>query len=487
MMLGVTTYLTTDIAAVPLLWVLPLALYLVSFILVFARLPGSVHTLMVLLLPVMIVLLIVPTLYQINVPTEYQLDLGIGGMIGLHLGVFFVAAMVCHGEVARARPPAAQLTEYYLWISVGGVLGGVFNALVAPLVFDRVVEYPLMIVLVCVLRPHLGRRQPANGEAPKSGAEAVGTLAWLLFAGFTGVLLYFISYGGDWDMVWHMERNFFGVLSVQKEPRLDFLNLRHGTTIHGLRSLDPARRDEPLGYYHRTGPIGQVFAVFDGPNAKDRVAVIGLGVGALANYAAAGQHWDFFEIDPAVERIAREPGYFPFLDDSEKRGVILHVVLGDARLKLADADGDYGILVMDAFSSDSIPVHLLTREALGLYLRKLAPDGVLAMHLSNQYLLLAPVVADLARDAGLICLYQEDVALSQEETEDGKFPSKWAVLARRTADVGRLAVDRRWQRLDGRPGRAVWTDDFSNLLSVVSWKRQAVYGLQRGLRRGPGR
>ncbi len=265
----------------------------------------------------------------------------------------------------------------------------------------------------------------------------------------------------------HVERSFFGIHRVLLSPDGRFHMIAHGGTLHGKQSLDPARNREPISYYYANGPAGQLFAASIGTRPEDRVAVVGLGAGSLACYQQPGQQWTFYEIDPVVERIARDERYFTFLRDCAPNAP---VVLGDARLSLAGApDGGYTLLFLDAYSSDSTPIHLITREALALYLAKLAPDGVLAFHISNQYLDLRPVLGDLAQDAGLVCLSQDDLMLSEEESRLGKSASQWVVMARDRADLGTLAGDQRWRPLAGRPGASVWTDDFSSILDVLRW------------------
>jgi hypothetical protein len=487
LLLGVTTYLTTDVAAIPFLWVLPLVLYLLSFVVVFSRLGTLVHGAMVVLLPVMIVLLLVPALAN--------LDLTVVAMLALHLGAFFVAAMVCHGELALTRPPARFLTEYFLWISAGGVLGGAFNALVAPWLFDRVVEYPLLITLVCFLRPHLGAAHTAfkTRAGAKTGRQrgrarvsllgerlgAYGTVAWTLFGLWTGAVMYATSYAGDPSLIRHMERNFFGVLSVRVDTSGECLNLEHGTTVHGMQSLDPSQRQEPLGYYYRDSPIGQLFSALTPTRAKQPVGVIGLGAGTLAAYAQPEQRWVFYEINPAVERIAEDERYFTYFRDARARGARLRVELGDARLRLGETSDRYELLVLDAFSSDAIPIHLVTRQALAIYLNHLEDDGVLAFHVSSRYLRIEPVLGDLASDAGLVCLFQDKTDLSMNDTKRGKLPSRWVVMAQRTEALGPLASDARWKALQARPGRRVWTDDYSDFLSVVSWQGDGAGKLKR--------
>jgi hypothetical protein len=223
-----------------------------------------------------------------------------------------------------------------------------------------------------------------------------------------------------------------------------------------------------LAYFSRSGPIGQVFTEFSGDSAKRHVAIVGLGAGSLAAYGEHGQEFTFFEIDPVVRHIAQDPNYFTFLRDSQAK---VDIVMGDARLTLQEVpDKSYEMLVIDAFSSDAIPLHLLTREALQIYLNKTSDDCILAFNISNRYLDLEPILADLARDAGLVGRIQHDRSPTEEQKEAGKAPSIWAVMARRPSDLGKLVRNIHWNELTGRRDRKVWTDDFSNIFSVFKWK-----------------
>jgi hypothetical protein len=513
LMLSVTTYLSTNIAPIPLLWIIPLALYLLTFILVFAGRPILPHRAMVRALPIVLLPLVIVICAQATQP--------IWMLISLHLATFFIAAMVCHGELAADRPPPRQLTEFYLWMSIGGAIGGMFNALLAPLLFTTVVEDPLALVLACLLLWTKDQRPTTNDQGPVSvgrwslvvrplwldlalplaiGALVVGLIVGSRAAGLaSGPLSYGLIFGmpalicfgfsrrplrfalcvaaifvaaalytSDQGQVLHAERSFFGIHRVLLDPSGRFHVIAHGGTLHGRQSLDPARAHEPLSYYTASGPIGQVMVASTGAHERRRVAVIGLGAGSMACYSRPGQSWTFYEIDPSVERIAREPAYFTFLRDCAPEA---DVVLGDARLALVHAaDQGYDLMVLDAYSSDSTPVHLITREALALYRAKLAPGGVLAFHISNQYLDLKPVLGALARDAGLVALFQDDIVLDPEEAARGKSASQWAIMARDRADFGALDGDPRWHPLEGQPGAAVWTDDFSSILSVLRWR-----------------
>ena len=513
LMLSVTTYISTDIAAVPLMWVIPLALYLLTFVLVFASKPPLPHGLMVRALPFVLLPLIVILAAHL---TETTLPL-----IFLHLLAFFVVAMVCHGEIARDRPNPRHLTQFYLWISLGGVLGGVFNALLAPVIFSSVWEYPLTLVMAGLLLPlakpadQPGRRpNPRPNWQPDVKDKRQRLLDWglplallliiggvllvlkvqdlpldptllvVIFGlpaliclsfvrrplrfglGIAAIVLVSVIYVGGGGRLLYAGRSFFGVYRVIDFYAQDYHLFYHGATLHGLQSTDPARRKEPLGYFYSSGPLGQVFTALNEKLAGRKVAVIGLGAGSIACYAQPGQRWTFYEIDPTVEQIARDPRYFTYLQDCAPDA---NVVLGDGRLSLAPAPpGEYDLLILDAYNSDALPIHLITREALQLYLSKLAPEGVLVFNITNTHLDLEPVLAGLAQDSGLISRTQDDAYIEPDEAELGKINSKWLVMARTLADLGPLASDSKWLPAHARPGMPVWTDDFSSLLSVLS-------------------
>jgi spermidine synthase len=284
--------------------------------------------------------------------------------------------------------------------------------------------------------------------------------------GLGAVLFISLRLPGEEGRLLYAERSFFGIHRVTVDETGSFHRLIHGRTLHGMQSLDPEHRREPLPYYHSTSPVGQLFAAY-GPDLERPVAVVGLGAGGLACYSRTNQSWTFYEIDPVVKRLAQDPRFFTFMQDAQGN---VRIVMGDARLSLQAApDQHFGLFVLDAYSSDSIPVHLLTREAVQLYLKKLAPHGLLAFHVSNRHLQLVPVVANLARDAGLICFYQDDSSRSPEENALGKFNSEWMVMAREDADLSRLAKDARWLRKLDDARVPVWTDNFSSILRVFDW------------------
>jgi hypothetical protein len=499
LMLGVTSELTTDIPPMPLLWVLPLSLYLLSFILVFARRPLLSHRWLVRRLPFLILAASIPVLTK-----TYLSPIA---AIPIDLVTLFAVAMVCHGELWRTRPSARRLTEFYLWVSAGGVLGGIFNAIIAPLVFHSLVEFPIALVLAAALRPPIDvvndtpRARKLDYLLPVAlglcavtlivALEAEGlkpgltmnvmifglSAVWCLsfgrrprrFAlGLAALMLASGVYAGHFGRILSTERSFFGVYRVANDDTNGLRVLFHGSTVHGIQSPDPARACEPLAYYTRSGPIGQVFAAYAGEAVENQVAIVGLGAGALAAYQTPGGQFTFYEIDPLVERIARDPRYFTYLSNCAPQA---RVVLGDARLSLDEApDHAYGIIVLDAFSGDSIPMHLLTREALRIYLRKLASGGLLAFHISNRYLDLHQVLGNLAYDAGLVCFLNPDIKLGEEDTKLGKFASVWMVMARNREDLEPLSQDPRWMPVFPVLRARVWTDDYSNVVSIMKFR-----------------
>jgi hypothetical protein len=495
LLLSVTLYLTTDIASVPLLWVVPLALYLLTFIIAFARrgLRSSGLSVLARTMPLVVLAVVVILLAEATEPAVL--------VLGLHLLCFVWISLVCHGLLARERPDARHLTEYYLWLSAGGVLGGLFNALLAPVLFQSVAEYPLILVVACMLRPAAKVAVQRFRSMDLWVPAAIGLLTQALVFGWhtaglasgtRGVALAFglpliccyatldrpvrfglavgavlvasIWYPGVHGTAQVRVRSFFGLHRVTLDPTGSYRLLIHGNTVHGMQSVDPSRRDEPLAYYHRKGPAGKLFETLKGDERLANVGVIGLGAGSLSCYAKAGTHITFFEIDPAVIDLACHSGLFTFYSDcpAEKE-----VVPGDARLTLGQREERFGILVVDAFSSDAIPMHLLTREALALYRRQLTESGILLFNISNRYLALEPVLAALAADAGLLCMGRPDVHFNEEDQRQGKTPSHWVVLG--SPEALQKLPSAMWWEVRPTPGTPLWTDDYCNLLGAFKW------------------
>ncbi len=507
LMLGVTTYITTDIAAAPLFWVLPLSLYLLSFIMAFAHKPigydrvkeGSVF-------------LIAITAVLLSLNVHHYTDL-----LVFHLCMFFAVALVCHGRLALHKPSVQHLTEFYLWLSLGGVLGGLFNALLSPMLFDDVIEYPLMVVLACLLRPLL--KQPANKVRARIMDVAVPAILLIILAGMhlslhwlmeqpeyfatteqwlgkvfgdratrTAFMIVFAMvaitiatmtferparlglsiaailvatplFGYDSYQTRYKERNFFGVLSVQYAEERDVTMMTHGTTLHGMQSTQEEYRLQPVSYY---GALIEVMDELPEASLQRPIAVLGLGVGTVACLAEAHQHMVFYEIDPAVVEMAQNPDYFTYMGDCPPSK---EVVLGDGRLMIGqEPPGEFGMIVMDAFSSDAIPVHLLTIEAFKLYLTKLHEQGMIAVNISNRHVDLSGVLKRLANELGLAFR----VKAFREVDNKLQNPSIWVLMARSEASFGALADEESgWIDAEPVPGTDLWTDDFSNIIGVL--------------------
>lgn len=502
---SVTSHLTTDIAPVPLLWVVPLAIYLVSFIVAFGRWPAKAQRVLGRVMPMALIFLVVALLTHATEPVI--------AVATIHLGTFFLVATLCHGELSRTRPDASHLTAFYLWMSAGGVLGGFFNAIVAPIVFSRLgpIEYPLVVCLAALIRP------PAlDGSRPRwIGRDDIKWLVLLAIVSLTFILmvprLIPISEGLDdvdamirrlgryglsagipaafaFALVWRpgrfavaiailfvlnafdpgrgtpliVLRNSLGTLRVSESADGRFIQLWHGTTLHGQEYRDAGVPPKPLMYYHPTGPAGRMLAMWPSDRRK-RIGAVGLGCGALAGYGKPGEAWTFFELDPNVVRVAEEPRYFTYLSTCPAE---MRIVVGDARLKLRDEpDGSFDLLILDAFNSDAVPTHLLTQEAFELYFRKLSPTGVLLIHASNRYLDLPGLITRTAEGKAV----KQDFDLpTDSQKADGKFPSHWLIVGRSAEDLAPLAKDPRWQKSQANPG-PVWTDRFTDLLGI--WKR----------------
>jgi SAM-dependent methyltransferase len=418
--------------------------------------------------------------------------------------------MVCHGELAKSRPHTAHLTQFYLIMSFAGMLGGMFNTFVAPFIFNAIYEYPIMIVAALLLRPNTsaGKMTLLQKWGMQSIFPAVVLICGLtifaftdhlgpyidsigvgliLLAGLTytfrnksvslslltGIIIFFtMGLHSLLTSTLHQERTFFGVLSVrestfineQNQPEV-FHEFYHGTTKHGAQRLVANQQRTPLTYFSRPGPIGQVFKVYMSVNQQWEIGVVGLGAGTLACYAQPEQNWTFYELDPTVVDIAENSEYFNYLRLCSKN---LNMVVGDARLSLiSEPDDKFDLLVIDAFSSDSIPTHLLTQEAMQLYFNKLKPNGLLAFHITNRHLALKKVISDHARKLdfdGLIQEYQPENKIPLIVATD------WVVMAKNPEMLDPLRQTRlgNWQMLPIFFGVRSWTDDFTNIVNI--WK-----------------
>ncbi len=493
LLLGVTAHITTDLVSAPLFWVVPLAIYLLTYALAFARERWATHEWLIRRQGFLLLAAAVTVFLQATAPVALLLP--------LHLLAFFAIALVCHGQLAGDRPEPARLTEFYLWISIGGVLGGVFNTIVAPALFTSVLEYPLALTAAAFLRPYVGPAAQNRRERWLDGLLPAGLFcaavllallarmtelpplnARLLIFAIPGVLCLKFAYRPlrfglgvgallcasvfayhPMGSTLYQARSFFGVYRVVDAGALHLLF--HGTTAHGAQNLKTPL--QPVSYYHRTGPAGEVLRAAAQRRPRGNIAIVGLGSGALSCHGSPAQQFTYFEIDPLVEKIARDARLFSYLRDCPPRS---EVVIGDARLTLAQAPArHYDILVLDAFSSDVIPTHLVTLEAVRLYLGKVAEDGIVLIHISNRHMDLAPVFDRLAQTLGLSVYLRDDSSIASDEQSEGKLPSRWIVLARQQRDVTPY-IGAAWQPLDGRLAGELWTDDFTNVLRILYWR-----------------
>ncbi|MBX3286502.1 MAG: fused MFS/spermidine synthase [Actinobacteria bacterium] len=509
LMLGVTRHISSDVAAMPLLWVVPLALYLGTFIVAFGRRPERA----VAVASRALKLLVVPlTLSFFGFLSSIEVGLA------LHLSVFSAAAMVAHGRLSLDRPGTDRLTDFYLMLSVGGVVGGATAALLAPVLFSSVLEYPVFLVAALALLPRsaFGGAGPTAPDATTHGVgamlarargaisprvlvvaaavlgtavasvairssgtqealvtamlvAAVGAMAAFVLtrsaAGFATSIGVILALGllVPANATRYQSRTFYGVHRVYEDQANGGRHvLLNGSTVHGMEDVTGPQAGQPTTYYHPTGPIGRWFALHRADPPR-RIGVVGLGSGALAWYGRAGDRMRFYEIDDAVVHIAQDPDLFTFVDRSKAD---VDVEVGDGRLLLAEEAGPKAdALVIDAFSGDSIPAHLLTDEAVGLYLRRLDEHGTLVVHISNRFFDFRPVVAKLAAAHDLAAYVAFDPA-TPEQAAQGKLASTWVVMARTAADAG-VADQPGWTRMDGGGSVPLWTDDRSDLLRLL--------------------
>ncbi|MDR3616469.1 MAG: hypothetical protein P4L53_23110 [Candidatus Obscuribacterales bacterium] len=495
LLLSVTTYITSDIAPCPLLWVVPLALYLLTFIIAFAEKQIVSQKWLNVIYSVCLISLAVVFFWK-------AVALNFAFMFPLHLFTLFLAALLCHTRLAHSKPETTRLTEFYLCLSIGGALGGIFNTLIAPQIFKTLFEYPLGLLLSCagLVNPS----QPSEKSNWRFGGllicVSLASVA-VLFAVSSGLpspwddyrilvvlapaaicssfairqpffmaaclaIVFFVG-GKFWrpDFLFE-QRNVFGTLAVAEVPEKTHV-LIHGAIVHGAEIMDQGTAPEPLTYYHHDSPIGHIFNVFNQQWRAADVAVIGLGTGSLAAYGQPGQHWTFYEINPLVTKVALDPALFTYLlyMQGEKS-----IKIGDGRQSIGETrDKTLSLIVLDAFSSDSIPVHLLTREALQIYKNKLADGGLIVFHISSRAVDLTSVLRELAKDASLACLV-EQTGGRKDKASSHKFASKWLVMAKDYKDIAVLQQRYTFVPPSAAPSASLWTDDFSNVFETLRFE-----------------
>jgi hypothetical protein len=496
LLVSVTAHISTDVAAAPLLWVMPLGLYLLTFVLTFHPrcLFGDAR------LAILTVWSGALALMMLGLRPE----LAALGLI-VHLGAFFCAALMCHRALYQSRPDARALTIFYFSMSLGGALGGLFAGLIAPMIFSSVAEYPLLIVAALALRP--GTWVALRSTSPRVALGLAAWIAAIILAGHvaqawtdSSLVALKVCYGGlgalclliwrdsaassavglamalqltflpSLDETAESFRSFFGVNRVLEIRDGQFRALVHGTTMHGairIREVDGAPSvgaPTPATYYLPDGPLGDAIAAArETHGALRHIAIVGLGAGALACDTRAGEPITFYEIDPVVVRLASDPSRFRYLRDCAPNAKL---TIGDARLTLSAQSKVSDVIVVDAFSSDAIPVHLLTREAIALYLSKLDEHGLLVMHVSNNQMEFSGLIAREAADLGLVAYERSETNVSPDD-RDLRMASDAVVLARREADLGPLRNKRGWRRIQPDPAISAWTDDYSSILAAI--------------------
>ncbi len=517
LLLGATSHMTTDIAAMPLLWTIPLAIYLLSWTVSFTDSLAWLHRGIRWLTP----LAVIAAAFVWAADFREQTRL----VLAVHLATLLTVCWTLHRCLYESRPDASRLTSFYIGIALGGALGGIFNALLAPLIFSGFAEYPLALVLALMLLPSARFKV---GDSNKKTWAIWQQCVLLSLALISTAALSKYAHQSVWWNVWNLEslatrlgwttdqlgkwaefalplvpalllfgrprlqaaatctamlvgiwinhssnilmreRSFFGVLTV-KEYSQDWLvhTLVHGGIMHGeQRVATLTDRLEPRSYYHKDGPLGDVMDIMAQKKDSFSTAAIGLGTGSVAAYGQPHRPITFFEIDPAVEAIARNPKYFTYLSDCIQRGCPLDVRIGDARVTISRARDIFDVIIVDAFSSDSIPLHLITREAIEGWFRRLQLDGVITFHVSNRYLDLIQVLANAAASMGAAALVREDI---EGDKASGRSGSSWVVLTADPETAQWFTARESWNAAPTRANLAVWTDDFASVLPVIKF------------------
>jgi MFS family permease len=500
LILSTTTHITTDIIAMPLLWVLPLALYLLSFILAFSDTAPLVDRVAHYAAP------IIAALALLALSTE-TFEVYVTGPAALAL--LFIASLSLHRRLYLARPDPSGLTAFYLLLAVGGAIGGIFVAVIAPLVFDWTYEFPLLALAAVACAAGYSRHEASLWQWGAALAvtliASVLAIGWLdgtsLWVAALLIAMIWMVHRHRWLTIitvsaalvglavidplilsWNglRHRSYFGIYTVRENEMGTLRTLAHGTTVHGTQRLEPGKFLEPTTYFGHQSGVGRVLDVVpQNYGAHARIGIVGIGAGTLACYARAGQQWSFYEIDPLVVDIAIRQRWFTFMINCAPDAKIQ---MGDARLTLAKQTAQsLDVLVLDAFSSDAVPAHLLTREAFDVYDRVLGPNGTLLLHISNRYLDLEPVLAKEAQARGWQAAYLLHMP-SEGATAQGETASAWVLMARTSNQVQRLigpsskeavAAQEQWQALKGRPRFTRWNDDFGSVTTLIKWRQIA--------------
>jgi hypothetical protein len=497
LMMSLTLFITTDIAAVPLLWTVPLGLYLLTFVAAFSERHIISLSSMVRWTPLIVIVCCSALLVHFE-------NLFI--RLSVLLLLLVVLCSLAHRALAETKPSSESLGVFYLWISIGGLVGGLFQTIIAPVLFNSLAEVPLFMILALAARAFCGTDEQDNDSRVSiralfpAGIALLGAfvtyryglainLAFLLtyglpciaaYASRTRALHFAVSWGLMLLVAWKalplmdksniiaQERNFFGVKSIVDDPTGTYRSFRHGNINHGCQLKDEAKRLQPACYSHIAGPVGDIFAVTQQYKSEQplSVGVIGLGAGAMACYSRPNDNFTFYELDPKILTLAQDVNYFTLLRDCPGQR---QYQIGDGRTLLErDTDKSYDLLFIDAFSSDAIPVHLLTQEAVALYLTRLADDGVVVLQISNLYVDLEPVVASISDSLGLHTAMRDDTVLGADAKKQAHFASRYMVVGKSERLISKLRSERGWQEPSKKRIRP-WTDNYSAIVSSFLW------------------
>lgn len=452
LVLGMTSFVTCELSAFPLFWMIPLSLYILSFIVAFSFFPKKILGLVRILAALGAIVLLFTVIFKEITYSDFVTQ-----FISLHLSVLFLVSLACHVEVASKRPSTQYLTNYYLCIALGGIIGTSLNTFVAPIALKDLTEYQLALALssaaiLCGMQ--FGRWRVPDKATP-----------WVVACFALGVLL--INYYRADPRIVMSKRNFFGLTRIKVDNYYNLCEILDGATVHGGQSLDPQERMQPYYYYSEISPIWSLLKSITHTIGIQKHGIIGMGAGTMAAYAAPGQSITFFEINPNVVSISTNPFYFTFIYDAVKRKSKVDIKTGDGRLEIAkEKDKSYSYIVVDAYSSDSIPLHLMTKEAITIYDRKLQDGGAIAFHITSSYYDVSPVLAKTAQSLGLIAISLDDDRPDKEDAPE-ESSSKWVVLARDPELIGKLVKEFHWIPIKFDKNVRLWTDDYCDILSVI--------------------
>lgn len=458
LVLGITTYVTNELSAIPLFWIVPLSIYILTFIIAFSRFNQSSLGLLSVITFVCLVLLAAMRsnlMYEFTHMKQFVDQLATT-FISFHLLCLFLASLTCNAKVACSRPSPRYLTHYYLCIALGGMLGSIFNSLIAPLIFTDFAEYPLVLAITAAAL--FCGFSIGKIRVPQRAIPYVVTAAGL------GILWQCHLHRDPRDVL--SKRNFYGQVRVGVDLRSVESNLYNGITLHGSQSLDPERRKIPLSYYSMAGPVKSLMqSLNEWKTHKKNFGVIGIGTGSLLAYAGKGQSAWLFDINPEVVKIASNPFYFTYIYSARKKDVDVKILLGDGRLEIQKApDKFFSLLILDAYSSDAIPTHLITQEAIKLYSSKMVDGGVIAFHISNTYYDIKPVLSKLADSLNLEVVATNDF---EDKEMPGVDQSEWVVITSNKSLAQNLKDKYKWKTVPVIRNIRLWTDDYCDPLGIL--------------------